>query len=133
MKRIGCLVLALGLLLLCACGGKVSGVKLDVGETEMYSEAEIRAAMYVVVDFFEKEMDDCTLNKLSYNEKFSADAALEWAKQYNADQAVVIYSDFDTDPEKFYPALEAGANYSWRWILTRSGNGDWELQTWGYG
>lgn len=133
MKRLVIFALLLALLL-CGCGGgEVSGVKLDVGETEMYSEAEVRAAMYVVVDFLEKEMDDCTLNKLSYNEKFSADAALEWAKNYGADQAVVIYSDFDTDPEKFYPALEAGANYSWRWILTRSGNGDWELQTWGYG
>ena len=132
MKKLVFFALLLAFLL-CACGGRVDNVKLDIGESDMYTEEEIRSAMYVVFDFFEKEMDHCTLNKLVYNESATANASLEWAAQYGADQAIVLYSDFDTDPHKALQSLGSGANYSWKWVLTRSINGKWELQTWGYG
>lgn len=133
MKRILCLVLAFAFLLLCACGGDVSGTEVEIVDSIMFSEKEIYDAADVVMDFFKDEMDGCTLNTLTYNERFSANEALEWAEHYKAEQAIILYSNFDTDPQKSSPTLEPGANYAWKWILTRSGPDKWKLQNWGYG
>lgn len=127
------LILALVLsLILAGCGGDVRNVSREIGESEIYSRAEIDDAMDVVVRFFADNYKGCTLTTLCYDEAVSAAAAPEWAEQYEAEEAIVLVSSFDVDGYGDSPALNPNSTYvHYQWILTRSG-GAWTLQTWGY-
>ena len=126
-----CLLLAL---MLAACGGDVRQAELAVGPSELYTDAEIGDAMDVVLDHFRKEFDGCTLTWLGYDEAKVLAAQREWAAQYDADQAIVLLSDFEVDSFGGDGSLNPGGTYlNWQWILTRSGNGKWVLRTWGFG
>lgn len=127
------LILALVLsLILAGCGGDVRNVSREIGESEIYSRAEIDDAMDVVVRFFADNYKGCTLTTLCYDEEVSAAAAPEWAEQYEAEEAIVLVSSFDVDGSGDSPALNPNSTYNnYRWILTRSG-WSWTLQNWGY-
>ena len=128
------LILALVLsLILAGCGGDVRNVSREMDESEIYSPAEIDNAMDIVVRFFAANYDGCTLTEIRYDEEVSAEAAPEWAEQYEAEEAIVLVSSFDVDGSGDSPALNPNSTYeNYRWILTRSG-WSWTLQTWGYG
>lgn len=105
-----------------------------MGESERYSKAEISRAMDQVEDHFRNEFDGCKLLDLRYDEEKTRAEAEEWAQQYGADEAIVLYSDFEVDSSGGDGSLNPDSTYrNWKWILTRSGNGAWELKTWGYG
>lgn len=126
------LVLALLLILLCACGGETGNAKLTVGTSQLYAEEDVLDAMEIVLDFFEQEFDHCELLTLSYDEAVSQKFADGWARQYSADQAIVLESSFYVGQSE--GSLEPNETYEgWDWILTRSTGGKWTLQTWGYG
>ena len=133
MKRILSVVLLLALLL-CGCGGKgnVSDVQMSIGPSKLYGEGEIKAAMEVVVDFFEKDFDHCTLYELSYDEEFSSRFADAEAAHYNADDAIVLKSVFEVGSEGSNGSLEPGSTHYYTWTLTRAGDGTWTLRNWGY-
>jgi len=134
MKRILYLLLVFVFLFLCACGGYTRGVTLEVGESARYSEEEIRSAMYVVHDFFRKEMSGCELLTLTYDEVFSQKRAAGWEEHYKAEQAMVLTSSFYVRPGGGDGSLEQNETYeNWQWVLTRSGPDKWKLQNWGYG
>ena len=121
--------------LLTACGGgDISEVGRQMGESERYTKAEISRAMDQVEDHFRNEFDGCKLLDLRYDEEKTRAEAEEWAQQYGADEAIVLYSDFEVDSSGGDGSLNPDSTYrNWKWILTRSGNGAWELKTWGYG
>lgn len=130
-KRFLILALVLSLILV-GCGGDVRNVSREMDESEIYSPAEIDAAMDIVIRFFADNYDGCKLKTLCYDEEVSAEAAPEWAEQYEAEEAIVLVSSFDVDGSGDSPALNPNSTYNnYRWILTRSG-GAWTLQTWGY-
>jgi len=134
MKKVIALSLLLALLL-CGCsrgGGEVDGAHLNIGPSQLYGEGEVRAAMRVVMDEFKKMEGACTLRELSYDEEASSKAADEWARQYHADEAIVIGSVFDVAEENGPITLEPGSTHKWSWVLTRNGRGGWTLQTYGY-
>lgn len=134
-KRWAALVLALLLILsLAACGKPADGgYTVIVPSDAHYSEKEIRAAMRVAVRCFEKEFEDCTLLSIWYDEAKVKDAEPEWAAQYDADEAIVLLSDFHVGPSGGDGSFNQNSDYTgWNWILVRSGGGNWELKTWGY-
>ena len=136
MKKIKVfLSLMLCLVLLTACGGgNISEVGRQMGESAHYSKAEIARAMDQVDDHFRNEFDGCKLLNLRYDEEKTLAEAEEWAAQYGADEAIVLLSDFEVDSSGGDGSLNPDSTYrNWKWILTRSGNGAWELKTWGYG
>ena len=56
-----------------------------------------------------------------------------WAERYDADQAVVVTSDFDVDESGGDGSLNPNSTYSdWEWVLVRDEGGQWTVQTWGY-
>lgn len=132
MKRMLSLVLLLALLL-CGCGGGgiVKDTALIIGPSALYGGGEVKAAMNVVMDAF-KNMDGCTLRELSYDEELNLKQRDEWAEQYHADEAIVIGSVFDVPMAGGPVTLDPGSTHTWKWVLTRSRGGSWELQTWGY-
>lgn len=131
MKKLAIFLLLFVLLLSGCGGGKVDSVSLNIGPSQLYGEGDIRDAMNVVVDFFEKNFEHCTLHELSYEEAFSAKFSDE-ASHYGEDQAIVLKSVFEVDPEGGNGSLEPGSTHYYSWTLTRSGRGDWTLRNWGY-
>lgn len=135
-KALVCLCAALLMLLMalsgCGRGGDVGGVVFVSPPSETFNQREIELAMKEVIRTFEREMDGCTLQELSYDEATNQKHADDWAKQYDADEAIVIGSVFVV-PEKDGPiTLEPGSTHTWDWVLTRNGSGSWTLQNWGY-
>ena len=132
MKRIRMLALGLVFTLLLTACGDVSNVERVLSVSECYTEEEIHDAMDVVTVHFRKEFDGCRLKNLRYDEPLAEQQG--WAEQYGADEAIVLLSDFHVYRFGGDGSLNPNENYiNWQWILTRSGGGEWELQTWGYG
>ncbi len=123
-------------LLLSSCrGGNVSMVEIpDWEPSEIYTDAEIGAAFQTVKDYFSREFDGCALTKLYYpGDTFSGEFA-EWAERYDADEAIVIYSDFAVDASGGDGSLMPNSTYEdWQWVLVRDGDGKWRHVTHGYG
>lgn len=116
---------------LCACGGDVGNVKTRIGESSLYTEGEIKAAMGVVKSHFSREFENCVLTDLWYDEDPAE--AEEWADQYHAKEAIILYSNFEAGPAAGDGSLNPNSTYSnWKWILVRN-SGSWQLKTWGYG
>ena len=136
MKKIKVLLsLLLCAALLTACGGgDVRGTERQMGQSERYFEAEIARAMDQVEDHFRKEFDGCKLLNLRCDEEKTLAEAKEWAQQYGADEAVVLYSDFEVDSSGGDGSLNPDSTYrNWKWVLIRNRREAWELKTWGYG
>lgn len=137
MKKIIALCLAL-ILVLSTVGcnkGNVNNVNItDWEHSEIYSDEDIQSAITVVMDYFKSEFEGCTLTSISYPGDSSADEFIEWAEQYEADEAIVLYSSFDVDASGGDGSLNPNSTYNdFKWILTRSENGPWKHKTHGYG
>lgn len=103
----------------------------DVGEhSDLYTDADIQAAKDAVTACFETEFQDCTLTQLRYPGDALSDLFTEWAQEYNADEAIVLYSTLETGAT----SVEPNTTYeNWQWILVRNNGGTWEVKTYGYG
>lgn len=118
----------------CGGGGNASEVQVITGESEIFTQGEIERAMEVAMNYFRKEFDGCTMTKIEYDEGKSRATSVEWAQQYGADEAIVLYSSFDVDASGGDGSLNPNSTYNnWQWILTRDEGGKWVLRTWGYG
>ena len=135
MKRIcNFLTVLLCVLLLAGCGGGKVQTMPAIGPSDLYTGAEIEKAMDIVLGYFQKEFDGCTLTRLEYDEAAVREELPGWAAQYDDAQAIVLLSDFYVSPNGGDGSLNTDETYrNWKWVLTRTGNGNWKLQTWGYG
>ena len=79
--------------------------------SDIYTDADIQAAMDTVMTYFETEFQGCTLTQLRYPGDASADLFTEWAQEYEADEAIVLYSSFDTDTSGGDGSLEPNTTY----------------------
>ena len=114
-------------------GGDVSRLRRNIDAGSLYSEQEINEIMDIVVQYFEKEFSGCSLTELSYEEELSQKSCREWAKQYQADQAILFTSSFEVYASGGDGSLEPNSTYEkWRWVLTRKDGEKWKLRTWGY-
>ena len=114
-------------------GGNTSECERIVGESTVYTEKELNAAMDVVEQQFRQNFAGCYLIRLTYDEALSDLYCADWAVQYDADQPIVLTSVFDVGPSGGDGSLNPNSTYSnWQWILTRNDQEDWVLQTWGY-
>lgn len=135
MKRMILFLILLSLVLTgCGKGGNASGVQIITGESEIFTQQEIEESMEVAMNYFRKEFDGCTMTQIQYDEARSAAAAQEWARQYGADEGIVLYSSFDVDASGGDGSLNPNSTYNnWQWVLTRDAGDEWVLRTWGYG
>lgn len=136
MKRVTLftiILLSLALLLSgCMERGNVNHVHKTVGESSVYTKAEIEDAMDVVIRHFRREFEGCTLVHLYYEEDTIKNKS--WALQYGTQEGIVLLSSFEVGPEGSNGSLNPDSTYNrWSWILTRDNGGNWHLRTWGYG
>lgn len=135
MKRLRVLTLVILLLLiLTACGGNVDNVNVIHVDSQIYTQAEINAAIDVVLSYFRANFDGCTLTQLCYAGDEAEDAFDQWANQYNSDQAIILVSSFDVGSSGGDGSLNPNSTYTeWQWILVRDEGGNWRHATHGYG
>ncbi len=120
-------------LLLTGCGN-ITNVTKVIGPSDYFTHSDIDSAMNVVIGYFMMEFDGCTLTRIEYQDSKCITAGAEWAEQYGEEQAIVLYSSFKVGPSGGDGSLNPNSDYNnWSWVLTRSGDAMWKLQTWGYG
>lgn len=133
MKRVTLFALLLITALLlsgCMDRGNVNHVRKTVGESTVYTKAEIEDAMDVVIRHFRREFAGCTLIHLYFDEDAPAQYSEGWAKQYDADEAIILLSSFEVGPEGSDGSLNPDSTYNgWQWILVRDIGGPWTLRT----
>lgn len=135
MKKITVLTLVVLLLLnLNACGGNIDNVAVLHVDSQIYTQAEINAAIDVVLSYFRANFDGCTLTQLCYAGDEAKNAFNQWAIQYGADQAIILVSSFDVGASGGDGSLNPNSTYTkWQWILVRDEGGSWRHATHGYG
>lgn len=133
MKKILALILAAVLTLgLSGCGQLFTTFAVVGEKSSVYTEADINEAMDVVLDYFRKEFDGCTLIELGYAGDKTLSEQKEWARQYKADECILLVCSFETDGTA--GPLNPNSTYeNYKWVLTRAGGGNWEVKTNGYG
>lgn len=133
-KKLIVIILTLILFLFGCNQGKTIGVNIHLDESKHYSEAEILQAVDQILDQFEKGFDGCTMMRLVYDEEKSNAEASGWAEQYDAEEAIIFYSSFETEENAGKGSLEPNSIYEgWKWVLTRNSGEKWKLQTCGFG
>ncbi|MBE7016591.1 MAG: hypothetical protein E7420_00335 [Ruminococcaceae bacterium] len=104
------------------------------GESTVFSYTDMKAAIDRVLTHmsFNPPSADVKLLSLGYDEELSLRKAPNFAKQYGADEAIVLVSDFEVG--KSWGAFNPNSTYrGYEWVLVRDIGGDWVLKTWGYG
>lgn len=128
-----CAVVLTGFLTVPMTGAKATAQR-NIGESSMYSEQEIHAAMDAATSFFDLYFGGCTLTEITYDEKRCTPELCEkWAAAYQADRAMVLYGTFTTyDQEDCWP-LNPNSTYSnYQFIVTQSGIAGWSVRDGGY-
>lgn len=113
--------------------GITKHAQIILGDSEKYSEEEIQAAIDIVLIEF-KDFP-AVLNKLWYDEEKSKIESKSWIEKYSADDVIVLYSEFRTfkGEQAMLAGFDRDKEYkNWNWVLIRSNNEDWQLETWGY-
>lgn len=134
MKKLIAMVLALVCVIgLVACGGNTKNVRIIDYSSEMYSDAEIENAIDVVINYFEKNFEGCTLTEITYLGDDKLDDWQEFAERNNADDVMVLVSSFNVDASGGDGSLNPNSTYTnWKWILVRTNGGKWEHVDHGY-
>lgn len=113
--------------------GNVRNAKITIGESDIYSKEEIQDAINIVLERFESF--PAKLIRLWYDEEKSLEESEDWKIQYDAHEAIVLYSDFKTyiGNQAINQGFNSNQEYkNWKWILTKNNNESWELKTMGY-
>ena len=142
MKRVFAIFLALALLPgLAACGGAdVKGVKVDLGESQRFSEAERQAAVDCVLREFRKWDTKCTVQAVYYDEaSYDAEQEALYASSFSQgmfgpEGVILLYSDFHTPEGAQAGGFNPDEDYTgWKWTLVRDhASAPWRMIANGY-
>ncbi len=114
--------------------GYVSSSSRRAIETKLFTVEDVESAMDVVEAKFKKDFTGSQLIDIWYDETFSSTYAPKWAKQYEADEAIILLSTFHVGNTWVNEDLEPDTTYpNWQWVLVRNHDDNvWRLETWGY-
>ncbi len=131
MKRIAFLVLAFAFVFLCACGA--AGPAMNLGESDLYSEKEIRAAVNVVIDRFE-DSKDLTLLRVKYDESYTLREMKYRKEHYGEETVIVLLTDIyvNLDAMAVGPFYPGQTSKDYQFVLTQDKLGRWNIQDSGY-
>lgn len=147
MKQARCftaIALSVCLLLICACGSRAgaAAVSLDYGESVLYSQEDMDAAIQLIQEEF-AGWKGCELHSLRYTtDACNTQENIQWmnalAKGQDLDitftQCIAFESDFHSPKNsKDQGTWNLDMEYTdWQWWLARTDGGAWHLMTWGY-
>ena len=127
--------LLLSCLMLLCCGGCGNAFAPEVTQvpSDIYTDAEITAAIDAAKNYFRREFSGCTLTKISYGGDEVSAAHEEWAQRHDADQVLVLTSSFDVGASGGDGSLNPNSTYTgWMWIMVREDGGPWRHADHGY-
>lgn len=142
MKKYSLLVICMALvILLVGCSNKaISNVKIDFGNSSIYTEKDMNDAIEVIEKEF-SSWEGCELYSLSYSsDDVCTDAEnIAWMNDLEKandnsrvfTQCIMFDSRFRS-PKKGGGAWNPNEEYTWSWWLARSEGGEWKLMTLGY-
>ena len=129
---------------LAACSlkfGIVENVKVELGDSERFSQQELEDAVKSVKNYFKTDFGGCELISICYDE-YSSDCEIEsylnnGPGAYNGstyENTIVLYSDFITHDPSYESGLEHNTDYEgWKWTLIRNKRGgSWRVDECGY-
>ncbi|MBQ6067470.1 MAG: hypothetical protein IJK89_11700 [Clostridia bacterium] len=137
---------ALLLLIVCLCG--LSGchtfdnAKIDRGESAIYTEKEVEAALRVVKNQFRLwSLRGYEVHRIAYGgDEECNEKNLAWLNRLNASsgakkpftQCIMFVSEFHTADEYRGDGLTEDMEYTgWQWWLARTDGGRWKIVTYG--
>ena len=140
-KTVMCLFVVICFCGLVGCGqGAASDVEIDYGDSVIYTEEDMDAAIKLIKDEF-ATWKGCELHSITYSSDDECNPEnIAWMNELAAandltgdfSQCIMFESDFHS-PKKDAEAWEPDTEYTnWQWWLARTEGGDWELLTWGY-
>lgn len=141
MKKITILIFCI---LLCCTGclrlpqqGNVDSVQIEAVGSALYSQADIDAAIAVILKDFKAHFTDCTLTRIAYAGDEITKKEIEWHREgyeesWGAfDKLIILLSDFTANRD--IGGLVEGEYQHWNWILVRENCGSWRHVDHGYG
>lgn len=111
-------------------------VEIDYGTSDTYTKEDMDAAIALIREEFDN-WEGCELHSIRYGtDECITEDNLNWMNDLEEDknytQCIEFISDFHS-PADPYGAWEPDMEYrDWQWWLARTGDGSWELITWGY-
>jgi len=120
-----------------------SDVKIFYGKSEIYSKADMDAALVVVNETFGK-WQGCTMRDIRYyGDECNNEENLKWMNELREarkiddkkfTQCIGFLSDFYTSKDAAnHTTFNPESEYkNWQWWLARTDGGDWKLLTFGY-
>ena len=126
------LLCAVTALCLAGCRGDVGETAYQIGESSLYSEEEIQAAMDAAVREFRNEYQDCKLLDIRYDEDKTLLERAYRIEQGKESRVMVLLSDFEVGDNADSGFNPNDTYRNWQWILGNDGTG-WKLLSCGYG
>ena len=109
-----------------------SGMSVSVSTSDLlYSQKDVDAAVETAQKSFRREFRGCTLEQISYDEDLNIARAAELARQYPADEAIILCATFRTSGRVSGKLLPSTSYRDVEWILTRNAGGQWTVREWG--
>ena len=143
MKKIVVTMIAVFCIIqLVGCGsGKTSDAAIDYGNSDIYSQEDMDAAIQLIKKEF-STWKGCELHSISYSsdDECNNEENIAWMNELEEandaketfTQCIMFTSSFHS-PKKGGGAWNADEEYTdWQWWLARSDGGQWKLMTWGY-
>ena len=118
-------------------GAMNSRVKIDYGNSALYSKNEMKEAIELIVSEV-SEWDGCELCQVSYAGDQVSMEALEYCNRLTMnqlnDECIVLKSSFSTSKNsKLAGPFEPNSLYTvWMWYLARDNGRSWKIITYGY-
>ena len=108
-------------------------IDMYLGESAVYTESQLEEAINLILDSFEADFEQCTLQEIEYDEEYSLSQEEMNKEMFQVDNAVVFKSTFVVDDNYMNGPLNAGQTYEdYEWILNMDADGNWSILTSGY-
>ena len=115
--------------------GVIKDAKVEITESEIYSEEDINKAVDVIEKYFSENFEGCRLEKIAYagDETTKREIQYQSKDSEKTEEVIVLISDFYVYPKGGDGSLNTDYTYTdWKWILERTPNGNWEHIDHGY-
>lgn len=106
------------LVTLTGCGGDVSRATVSLGESAIFSRADLQSAADAIMTRFEG-FRGCTLVKLAYDEKASEEQGTPASPDPHGGEVAVFTSEFTVDWTGGDGSLAPNSTNSWTWEVRR--------------
>ena len=125
---------------LCACNNKKKEVKIDYGESKIYSKKDMDSAIKLLKEKF-KEFEGCELHSIKYSsDDVITKDNLDWLngirpeeyKDIKFTQIIMFETDFHTPKGNNCCFTEDIEMEDYEWWFARTDNGEWVYITKGY-